>query len=182
MKRLLFLSIIAALVFWGSQTWENKTAIKNLEYSDPHYIDVFIHDFTITAMGDNGKPAYTLKAKRLEHYNDNNYAVIKEPVIQLKQGVQHWMINAKMGEIDDDNQIIVLRGSVVLQQLDKPQPLRLETEHLEIDARQQIVKSMQTVSIIQQEFNLQSEGMILNNTTGQLELLNSVSGHYVQTP
>ena len=183
MKRLFSLSIIiiAALIFWGSQTWENKKAITQLQDSDPHYIDVFIQDFTLTTMTDDGQPTYILKAKRLEHYNDNNYAILNEPVIELKQGDQHWLITARIGEIDDDNQIIMLRGSVVLQQQNKPQPIRLETEQLEIDTRQQIVKSTQTVSIIQQEFNLQSEGMILNNATGQLELLNSVTGRYVQT-
>ena len=182
MKRLFSLSIIiiAALLFWGSQTWENKKAITHLQSSDPHYIDVFIQDFTLTAMTEDGRPAYVLKAERLEHYNDSDYAIIKSPIIELKQGDQHWLINAKSGEIDDDRQSIMLRGSVVLQQQGKPQPIRLETEQLEIDNHQQIVKSMQTVSIIQQTFNLQSEGMILNNATGQLELLNRVKGHYVQ--
>ncbi|MCK5001703.1 MAG: LPS export ABC transporter periplasmic protein LptC [Gammaproteobacteria bacterium] len=182
MKRLVSLSIIiiAALIFWGSQTWEKKKAITHLQSSDPHYVDVFIQDFTLTAMSDDGKPAYILKAKRLEHYNDSNYAVINEPVIQLKQGDHRWLISANSGEIDDENQIIILRNSVVLQQQDKAQPIRLETEQLEIDTRQQIAKSMHTVSIIQQEFTLQSKGMILDNASGQLELLNSVTGRYVQ--
>ena len=180
MKRLFSLIIIAALIFWGSQTWENKKAITHLQSDDPHYIDVFIQDFTLTSMNEDGEPAYTLKARRLEHYNDNNYAIINEPVIQLKQGDHHWEVSANIGEIDDDNQVIILRDNVVLQQLGKPQPIRLKTNQLEIDTHQQIAKSMQTVSIIQQEFNLQSEGMILNNATGQLELLNNVTGRYVQ--
>ena len=183
MKRLFSLSIIiiAALIFWGSQTWENKRAINSLESSDPHYVDVFIRDFTITSMDDNGQPAYTLKAKRLEHYSDSEYAVIDEPVIQLTQGKHHWLISSKIGEIDDNNQRIILRGEVVLLQQGKQQPIQLETEQLEIDTRQKIAKSTQTVSIIQHTFNLQSEGMILNNATGQLELLNNVEGSYAQT-
>ena len=181
MKRLFFLSLIAALIFWGSQTWENKKASIELESSDPHYVDVFINDFTITTMNENGQPAYILKAKRLEHYNDSEYAVIDEPLIELTQGEHHWLISANTGEIDDANQHIMLRGEVVLQQQGKQQPIRLETEQLEIDIHQQIAKSTQTVSIIQQAFNLQSEGMILNNASGQLELLNSVRGGYVPT-
>lgn len=180
MKRLLYLSIIAALIFLGSQTWENKKAITNLESSDPHYIDIFIRDFTITTMNDNGEPAYILKAKRLEHYNDSDYAVIDEPDIQLIQGDHRWVISANAGEIDDANQRITLRGQVVLLQQDKQLPIRLETEQLEINTRQQIAISTQTVSITQQGFNLQSKGMILNNATGQLELLDSVKGSYVQ--
>lgn len=181
MKRLFTLSIIiAALIFWGSRTWEKKTAINELAISDPHYVDVFINDFTITAMNDEGEPRYTLQAKRLEHYNDNQYAVIEQPVIQLKQNDQHWLISAETGEIDDGNEQIILRNKVVLQQQNKQHPIRLETEQLEIDIHKQLVKSAQTVSIIQQDFHLKSEGMILNNATGQLELLKQVEGHYVQ--
>lgn len=183
MKHLFSLSIvIAALIFLGSQFWENKTTNKLLEGSDPHYVDVFIRDFVITNMDKDGNPAYTLKAQLLEHYNDNDYAIIEKPVIQLTQEGRSWLISANRGELDDANQRITLRGKVVLQQQEKDQPVRLETEHLEIDSRQQIAKSMQTVHIFQQEFNLQSEGMILNNATGQLELLNSVKGSYVQKP
>jgi LPS export ABC transporter protein LptC len=182
-KRLVSLSIIivVALIFWIAKVWENKQVISNLESSDPHYVDVFIRNFTITAMDENGQPAYILKANKLEHYNDSEYAVIDEPVIQLTQGEQHWLISARTGEIDDTNQRIMLLGEVVLQQQDEQQPIRLETEQLEIDTRQQIVKSTQTVNIIQQKYNLQSVGMILNNASGQLELLDGVKGSYVQT-
>jgi len=181
-KRLVSLTIIiiAALIFWGSKIWETKQVISTLEGSDPHYVNVFIRDFTITAMDKTGQPSYVLKARQLEHYNDTEYAVIDEPVIQLTQGGHHWMISAKVGEIDDVNQRIMLRGGVVLQQQEKQQPIRLETEQLEIDVLQEIAKSTQPVTIIQQRFNLQSEGMILNNASGQLELLNSVEGNYAQ--
>ncbi|MCW8923366.1 MAG: LPS export ABC transporter periplasmic protein LptC [Gammaproteobacteria bacterium] len=181
MKRLFTISvIIAALIFWISQTWEDTRAIKAMESADPHYVDIFMRDFTITAMNKDGLPAYIVKAKLLEHYNDNDFASLSDPVLELKQGDQHWLISAETGEIDDDNQRIMLRNRVVLQQQDTAQPIRLETEQLEIDTHQQIAKSTQTVSIIQQEFNLQSEGMILDNASGQLELLNNVEGRYVQ--
>lgn len=180
MKRLFTLSvIIAVLIFWGSQLWEKQKVISSLESSDPHYIDVFINDFTITAMNEAGKPSYTLRARRMEHYNDNQYARLDQPFIELIQKDQHWLISASSGEIDDDSQLITLRDEVVLQQQDRPDPIRLETQHLEIDTHEQLVKSTETVSIIQKEFNLKSKGIILNNATGQLELLREVEGSYV---
>ncbi|MDH5711825.1 MAG: LPS export ABC transporter periplasmic protein LptC [Gammaproteobacteria bacterium] len=180
MKRLFTLSIIiAALIFWGSQVWEKQKIISTLESSDPHYIDVFINDFTITAMNEAGEPSYTLRARRMEHYNDNQYARLDQPFIEFRQKDQHWLISARNGEIDDDSQLITLRDDVVLQQQGKENPIRLETQHLEIDTRAQLAKSTETVSIIQKEFNLKSEGMILDNATGQLELLREVEGNYV---
>lgn len=183
MKRLFSLSIliIAALIFWGSQTWENEKTNTNLQPDDPRYVDVFINNFTITAMNSAGQTAYTLKAERFEHYNEGDYATITKPVIQLTQGDQHWEISANIGEINDNSQHITLRDNVILQQRNKALPLRLETEQLKIDVQQQMIKSTQTVRIIQRGFNLQSKGMILDNTSGQLELLSKVTGRYVQT-
>lgn len=182
MKRLFSLSIIiiAALLFWGSQTWEKKTAIKNLASIDPHYIDMFINDFRFTALNKKGEPSYTLRARRLEHYNDSDFAVINEPVIEIEQNNQHWLISAKTGEIDDDRQKIILRNDVVLQQQDTQHPIRLETRQMEIDTHKQTAKSSDTVHIFQRDFNLKSKGMILNNATGELELLKHVEGSYEQ--
>lgn len=182
MKRLFSLSliIIAALIFWGSQTWERSVSIDAMEDSDPHYVDLFIRDFTIIIMSDEGRPGYTLKARQLEHYNDDEFSVMAEPVLELLQNEHRWTIVAKTGEIADDNQLISLRDEVVIEQRDAPEPIRLETAQLDIDLRRQIATSSRPVSIIQRNFRVKSQGLILDNISGQLELLNNVEGSYDQ--
>jgi LPS export ABC transporter protein LptC len=68
-----------------------------------------------------------------------------------------------------------------MQQQEIDFPVHVKTSQLEIDTARQIARSSQIVNIIHKELNLQSEGMILNNATGELELLASVKGSYVQT-
>lgn len=181
MKRLLTLSIfvIIALAFWGLQNFEEKKDEAIRDDADPHFVDLFMRNFTLTAMNENGKPSYTLQASYFEHYNDGSNSLIEKPVIHLLQDNNNWVITAKTGEIDNDNNLIILHDDVVMQQQQADNPVQLETSQLEINTASQIARSDQQVNIIQGELKLESRGMILNNSTGELELLASVKGNYV---
>lgn len=182
MKRLftLFIFAIIALSFWGLQSYEEKKAAEVSDEADPHFADVFMRDFTLTAMDANGKPSYTLQGSYFEHYNDGSNSLIENPVIHILQANNRWVISAKTGEIDNANNLIILHDDVVMQQQETDSPINVETSELEIDTAKQIISSSQLVNIINNEITMQSTGMILNNTTGELELLASVKGRYVQ--
>ena len=139
-----------------------------------------MRDFTLTAMNKNGEPSYTLQASYFEHYNDGSNSLIEKPIIHLLQAKNSWIITAKTGELDNDNNLIILHNDVVMQQQRTDFPVQLETSQLEINTTNQIARSDQQVNIIQRELKLESEGMVLNNSTGELELLTSVKGNYVQ--
>ena len=181
MKHLFTLStfVIIALAFWGLQSYEEKTQAIVSDTFDPHFVDVFMRDFKLTAMDEDGKPSYTLQASQFEHYNDETLSQIKQPEIRLLQNSHRWLITAKTGEIDDDNQRIILHDDVVLVQQETDSPVRIETSKLEIDTEKQIARSEQLVDIQLNELRLKSKGMVLNNITGELELLASVKGNYV---
>lgn len=182
-KRLLTLSIIViiALAFWGLQNFDAKKGEAVNDDANPHFVDLFMRDFTLTAMNENGNPSYTLQASYFEHYNDGSNSLIEKPVIHLLQIDNNWIITAKTGELDNDNNLIILHDDVVMQQQQTDFPLQLKTSQLEIDTVRQIVKSNEIVNIIHKELNLQSEGMILYNASGKLELLANVKGNYAQT-
>lgn len=180
MKHLLTLSIISliALAFWGLQDYENKKTENITNEADPHFVDIFMRDFTLTAMDENGNPGYTLQANYFEHYKDSTRSLLDKPVIHLLQANNRWIIRANNGEIDDDHKLIILHDDVTMQQQQTEFPIHVETNHLEIDTENQIARSDQTVNIIHQKLRLQSKGMLLNNTSGELELLASVKGTY----
>lgn len=182
MKRLLTLSIfvIIALAFWGLQNFDEKKDEAINDETDPHFVDLFMRDFTLTAMNENGKPGYILQASYFEHYSDGSNSLIEKPVIHLLQdNNNNWVITAETGEIDNDNNLIILHDDVVMQQQQTDFPVQIKTSQLEINTTSQIARSDQQVTIIQREFKLESRGMILNNSTGELELLASVKGNYV---
>ncbi len=180
MKRLLtlFIFVIIALAFWGLQDFEeNKDEAVN-DDADPHFVDLFIRDFTLTAMNENGEPDYTLQASYFEHFNDGSNSQIEKPVIHLLQANSNWIITAKTGELDNDNNLIILHDDVVMLQQQTEFPVQIETSQLKINTSNQIARSDQPVNIIQRELKLKAKGMILNNSTGKLELLASVKGNY----
>lgn len=181
MKHIFTLSLVTviALAFWGMQAYEKTRDAKVDEEIEPHFIDLYMNAFSLTAMDAEGVPGYTLQASRLEHYNDTSSSFIANPVIHLLKTDKLWVIRAQSGEINEQQNRIVLRNNVVMTQQDIDNPIQLNTSLLEIDTTRQIARTDQTVTIVQQAFKLQSNGMILDNTTGKLELLASVEGSYV---
>ena len=177
------LSAIAliALAFWGVQSYRKEQAITAADSTSPHFVDLFMRNFTMTVMNKKGTPSHTLQASYFEHYNDSTNAHLEKPVIRLLQIDNNWKISAETGEIDDDHSQITLYENVVMTQQETQFPIQIETSQLEIDASRQIAKTDQAVHITQKGFNLQSQGMILNNISGHFELLANVKSTYVQS-
>lgn len=163
------------------QSYEKKQAISTSDSSEGHFVDLFMRDFTMTTMNEEGTPSHTLQASYFEHYNDSTNARLMKPVIRLLQSDNNWIISAETGEIDDDHNQITLYENVVMTQKETQFPIQIETSQLEIDTSRQIAKTDQAVHITQKGFNLQSQGMVLNNILGKFELLANVKSTYVQS-
>ncbi len=180
MKHLFTLSvfILIALTYWGLQTYEQKKTFKTDGTTDQPFIDIFMRDFKLTTMNEQGKPDLTLQASSMEHYHGSKQSVITDPVIELLEENSRWSIRASKGEINDGKNRIELTEDVIMVQLDTLQPVELRTQQLIIDTRKQIAESSQQVHIKQHQLELTSKGMVLNNRTGKLKLLASVEGRY----
>jgi lipopolysaccharide export system protein LptC len=172
---------VIAIVVWGMQSYEKEQAINTSDRSNPHFIDLFMRDFTLTAMNEEGVPNHTLQASYFEHFNDSENARLVNPVIRLLQLDNNWIVSAEKGEIDNDHKQITLYKNVVMTQQGAEFPIQLETSHLEIDTSRQIAKTDKAVHITQKGFDLQSTGMILNTLSGQFELIANVKSTYVQS-
>jgi LPS export ABC transporter protein LptC len=180
-RRVTFVIIIViALIIWGLQSYKEEQEIVASDKTNPHFVDVFMRNFTLTATDEKGAPDYTLQASYFEHFNDETNSLITEPVVHFLQDNNRWIITAKNGELDNDNHLIILHDNVVVLQQDTDAPIQITTSQLEINTEQKIATSNKKVNITHNELKLQSNGMILNNNTGELELLAKVKGHYVQ--
>jgi LPS export ABC transporter protein LptC len=177
------LSAIAfiALAFWGMQSYKKKQDVTASDTVKSHFVDLFMRDFTLTAMNEKGVPGHTLQASYFEHYNDNTNAHLEKPVIHLLQTENNWVISAETGEINDKQNQIILRENVIMTQLETEFPIQITTSQMEIDTSRQIAKTDQPVHIAQKGLKLQSKGMILNNLSGRFELLADITSTYVQS-
>ena len=167
--------IIALFSWWLLSTEQSKQSATIIEN---HFIDAFIKNFTLTVTNESGKTSYTLKADRLEHYNDRDNSTIINPIINIPQLDNHWRIRSDFGEIDGDQVIIKLSDNVILTQLGTNDTFEIQTEYITINTQSQIIESDQTVKIQNGSLKLISKGMRLNNLNKQLSLLSNVNGTY----
>lgn len=179
--------VLIALLIWWFQLVDNRTADLLGGDEEEHFVDAYMRDFKLTAMNAAGKPGYTLRANKFDHFNDRDIATLQRPVLHLLQANSTWILSSVNGEINDAQNRIVLYEKVVMLQLksqddaidgDKPSAVRLRTERLNIDTTRQLATSNLLTEIDYKHLSLSSRGMRLDNLNGQLTLLAEVTGVY----
>jgi LPS export ABC transporter protein LptC len=148
------------------------------EEHNPHFVDAFIRDFTMTQMGANGEPAYVLQASYLEHFNDTEESVISNPLLNLSDPKANWKIGAMQGNINRDGSWLELDDNVVMQQTNTPNPIRLETSHMRINTSSLSAVTNRVVKIHSANQQITSRGMEYNSRRGTLEFRSNVRGTY----
>lgn len=147
---------------------------------DPHFVDAYIKNFTMTSMNEEGAPDYTLTAQLMEHYNDTGESMITAPVFNIKRPDSNWRVSARYGNIDNDNIWVTLDEDVVMQQQNTENPIQIKTSRMRYNIKTRIANSDEPVDINQGAMVIKSNGMIFNSLTGQLQLLAGVNGTYVK--
>ena len=166
-----------AVIAWWTIT---KSGDDQLEaFKSEQYIEVFMNEFEITAMNENGIPDYILNGTHLERYNNSSNTHIQQPVFQLLQKNNQWKIIADKARINDKSEIIVLRDNVVMQQQNIEPAVTIRTQSLVFNTKKQVVTTNEAVEITQGNSLMKSKGMIFNNFTSELELSSNVSGYYL---
>lgn len=88
--------------------------IENLEPID----DLTFNDITLEQSEEDGTPLWTLEAKRATYRTDNQIAVVEEPAgLIFQDGKAVYGVEGKTGEVYNDGERIVLKGTVVVKQL-----------------------------------------------------------------
>lgn len=145
---------------------------------DPHFVDAFMRDFTMTQMDTEGKPGYVLRASYLEHYNDTDESVITNPLFNISDAETRWKISAMQGKIGRGGTWLVLNDDVVMQQTDTPVPIRLETSRLRINTATLTADTDRPVKIHRDRQQITSHGMEYSSRSGILEFRSRVRGIY----
>ena len=170
--------LLLAIFVWWSITENYKDEQMQLAKSKS-YVEVFMNEFEILAMDDNGSPSYIMNGDYLQRHNDSDETEVLKAVFDLLQENGQWKINADNAIINDKNDTILLENNVIMQQQNIEPAVTIRTQQLLINTRTQIAQTRARVNITQGQSLLQSDGMIFNNITSELELSSNVSGYYV---
>ncbi len=181
MKHAVSLSIffaLAIIVLWSiTEKYDDDNQLQQPE--SKLYAEIFMNEFEMTSMNENGKPDYILSGKRLERSNDSDDTEIQQPVFHLLQENDQWKVSADSAIINDKKETIQLKNNVVMQQQNIEPAITIRTQKLLIHTKTQIAKTKALVDITQGQSHLKSNGMIFNNVTSELELSSNVNGYYL---
>ncbi|NOQ68626.1 MAG: LPS export ABC transporter periplasmic protein LptC [Gammaproteobacteria bacterium] len=181
MKHAINLSIflVLAIIAWWSITTDYNNTHQLQQVTSKDYAEIFMNQFEMTVMGENGKPDYILNGLHLQRYSDSDDTEIKQPVFQLLQENNQWKVSADKALINDKNETLQLIDNVVMQQQNVKPAVTIRTQHLLINTNTQITQTQAQVDITQGKSRLKSNGMIFNNITSELELTSNVNGYYL---
>ena len=175
---LIIVIALALFSIWLQDLFQ-ETPIVQIK-KDEHFPDYFMENFTITSMNENGQAAYILKARKLEHFADDDSAELIEPVIQFHQEKGDWNISANRARFIGDENVIYLFDEVQIERNanDQQGPLNISTDYLLIDTDSQIAETNRAAQIKTRNAELTTVGMVFDNRQGILRLLSSVRGSY----
>ncbi len=181
MKHIVSLSIflVLATIVWWSITTDYSTTDQLQQAQSKQYVEVFMNQFEMTAMDENGKPGYILNGMQLQRFKGSDNAEIMRPVLQLLQENRQWKVSADKAIINDSNETLKLINNVVMQQQNIEPAVTIRTQNLLINSSTQIAQTQAQVDITQGQSRLKSKGMIFNNITSELELSSNVNGYYL---
>jgi LPS export ABC transporter protein LptC len=126
----LFLAIIA----WWSIT-EKHEEEQLQQAKSKSYVEIFMNEFEITTMNENGSPNYILNGSYLQRYNDSDETEVQKPVFNLLQKNGQWKISADNAIINNKNETIQLNNNVIMQQQNIEPAITIRTQRLLINTK-----------------------------------------------
>lgn len=180
---LLLVILLAIASGWIFDNIENKPILtKETVRHDPDY---FLHNFTATTMDKNGKPAYKVKSKHLEHYPDDDSMKLQEPFFSFyENNIKTWSAQATEALVIKNGDEIQLIGNVILNQIQTSKnnaPAILTAEQLTIEPKQNIAHTKSKIKLRKGKNTITAVGMRADMKKSKIEFLSNTRSHYVST-
>jgi lipopolysaccharide export system protein LptC len=176
---LLLLGSLAGLTFWLAQTTELPEEINTGRLR--HDPDYFIENFSLRKLDPQGILHYSLVAKRMEHYPDDESSRIDQPKLtQTRPTRPTVVISADRGQLNSDGSEVRLQQNVRIERSasGKQEALVATTSELLALPDEERARTDQPVHIVQGKSKLDGTGMDLDNAARQFNLHHRVSGQF----
>lgn len=180
-KNLLLVALALLLVAIGNWLAEQgaKQVDKHLAPEPVVQQDYYLNDVTITAFDERGQPQHRLQARQLSHITAAEQTELQQPYLEvLAQNRVAWHVVAERGEINTQQDLVLLQGKVKLTQPDKGAPLQLTTSALRIQPKRGHADTDQPVTLTQGNSRIDAIGMKIEQQEQRLLLLSQVRGRY----
>jgi lipopolysaccharide export system protein LptC len=175
---LLTVLLLAVLTFWLRVTVEQGSPERSaVARHDP---DAVVDNFRLVRLGPTGAPLYSISARRMLHYLDDNTSVLVQPQFHKRgaDGVQLF-VASNSARMSPDASEARFEGNVLLRREARQRPpLVARTEFLHVMADSDLVRSDRRVTLSEGGTMLTGVGMEMNRATRQIVLHSEVRGTF----
>lgn len=174
----LLLAVAAVTVWLDRQVQPPERARDGKARHDPDYV---VENFSATRIGADGVPRYTLSARRMVHYPDDDSTYLDAPkLVSYSNAGTTMTATSKNAMLSSNGENAYLTDDVRLVRsayADKSE-LTVRTSYLHIIPDDDIAKTDKPVQIYDANTLITSVGLEFNNQTLILKLLSNVRGTY----
>jgi lipopolysaccharide export system protein LptC len=173
------LLIVAAVTVWlDRQVQPPERTRDGKARHDPDYM---VENFSATRIGLDGNPRYTLSARRMVHYPDDDTTYLDAPkFVNLANPRAMVTVTSKNALVSSDGENAYLTDDVrvVRAAFGKKSEMTMLTSYLHIIPESDIAKTDKPVKLYDANTLITSVGLEFNNQTHILKLLSNVRGTY----
>jgi len=107
------LALLVALTLWLNALVQAPTA--RADGSHRHDPDLIVENFSARKLGEDGRVLYTLAARKMVHYPDDDSALLETVKVQAFEPKQpRMMITADNGRLEQGGERVLIEGNVVI--------------------------------------------------------------------
>ena len=165
------LALLVGLTMWLNQLVQPQAA--RADGSTRHDPDLVVENFNARKLDPAGAVRYTLVARKMVHYPDDDSALLETVTVEAFEPKQPKLTaTADRGRLEQGGDRVWVEGNVVVvREADAHAgPLRLTTEKLLVLPDEGIARTSNEVNLDSAQGHAQAMGMELNNTSRVLRL------------
>lgn len=167
----LFVLILSALIYsiieWRSSSLDKDTLI--VDEQRPNFIAEKLHS---KIYNDSGKLSHTIKAERMEHYEDLEVSYFELPnyILYPEQEQHPWQVSANEATLYKDNRV-ELKTEVHIRATEIGSLIKeIHCKSIALDLTTNIISSEQDVVVVGKDFTMYGSGLIIDLHTKQMKL------------
>ena len=176
------LALLVGLTLWLDQLVQAPAA--RGDGSKRHDPDLIVESFNARKLGEDGRLLYTLAAKKMVHYPDDDSAVLESVKVESFEPRQPKMtITADSGRLEQGGDRVLIEGNVlIVREADaRNEAARLMTEKLLVLPDEGIARTTSEVRMESPSARATAAGLELDNRARTLRL-DRVRATYKPTP
>jgi lipopolysaccharide export system protein LptC len=165
------LGLLVLLTLWLNQLVQ--APIARADGSMRHDPDLIVENFSARKLGEDGRVLYTLQARKMVHYPDDDSALLESVKVEAYEPKQpRMMITADNGRLEQGGERILIEGNVVIVRDagDKNESARVTTEKLLVLPDAGLARTNSEVHLESPSGRAVAEGLEVDNKSRVMRL------------